>query len=69
MPHCYNEQEYTGVGVCRVCYHRIYWVSKTYGKTMEEAKVALADIDSVAIKHGLVLGDDSVFSHRKVFVL
>ncbi len=67
MPHCCNDQEYPGIGVCRICYHRIYWVSKNYHKTMEKAKAALAEIDSAAIKHGLVTEDNDVYSRRRSF--
>ena len=65
MPNCYNEQSYISLGVCRLCYHRIYWASKNYKKTLEEAKAALSDMDSVAIKHGLVTEEDGPYSRRK----
>jgi hypothetical protein len=65
MPGCMNEIEYTGLGVCRLCYHRIYWVSKNYNKSMEGSKAALHDIDAAAIKHGLVSKEDGIYSRRK----
>ena len=65
MPSCYNEQSYISLGVCRLWYHRICWASKNYKKTLEEAKAALADMDSVAIKHGLVTEKDGPYSRRK----
>jgi len=65
MPGCHNEQAYPTLKVCRLCYHRIYWVSKNYNKSLEKSKAALVDIDAAAIKHGLVTEEDGIYSRRK----
>ena len=65
MPECYNEVEYVQLQTCKPCYNRIRHAALTYGKTNEEAKAALSEIDETAIKHGMV-NQDGRYARRRV---
>lgn len=66
LPGCDREMSYTTLGLCRSCYNRVSWFSRRHDKSLEEALVAVKELDALLIKHGIADHGRPKSPHKKL---